>query len=251
MSLTELSRPRCALEWGRRGANDAAARGDVIAICDILSFSTAVVTAAMCGARVYPCADEQEANDYASRFGAEIAVHREDVSADRRFSLSPITFLTASPDDIIALPSPNGASCCRAGADAPAVLVACMLNAAAAARALTHLSTRHRASVTIVACAERRHESAEVGSERFALEDYLGAGAVLAGLDLAFSPDAAVCRAAFLSTKGDLRRNLTECESGVELYGRGWGVDVEHAAQLDICSVVPMLIEGCLVPELF
>jgi 2-phosphosulfolactate phosphatase len=46
---------RCRLEWGRRGAEAATVRNDVIVVVDTLSFSTAVATALHCGVTVYPC----------------------------------------------------------------------------------------------------------------------------------------------------------------------------------------------------
>ena len=215
------ARAECHLEWGRRGAERAAARGDVLAICDVLSFSTAVVTAAMRGATVYPCANEAAALEAAARFGAEIAVRREETSTAHRFSLSPPTLLLAGPGDRIALPSPNGAACCRAGAGAPALLIASLLNASATARGAALLAARGNANITVLACGERWEDGHEEGALRFALEDYLGAGAVLAALDLSCSPEAAVCRAAFLAAAPDLRVHLHDCPSGVELRARG------------------------------
>lgn len=241
---------RCHLEWGRRGAARAALRGDILAVCDVLSFSTAVVTACMGGARVYPCFDDADAQECAARFGAEIAVRREEVSSTHRYSLSPVTFLQAKSDDAIALPSPNGATCCRIGSVAPAVLIASLLNATAAARAASLLMKRHHADLTVLACGERQ-EPHEEGQLRFALEDYLGAGALLAALDMPCSPDAAVCRAAFLAVAGDLASLIRECPSGAELRDRGWPQDIEHAMQRDICDVVPLLADGWLATATF
>jgi 2-phosphosulfolactate phosphatase len=181
------------------------------------------------------------------RDGAEIAVRREQVSQEHRFSLSPVTFLKSGPGDRIALPSPNGAACCRAGAAAPAVLIACLLNSTAAARAALLLTERHGADLTVLACGERWHEGLPAEQLRFALEDYLGAGALLSALELPCSPDAAVCRAAFLACAPNLNTLLADCPSGVELRERGYPEDVEHAAQRDICDVVPFLIDGRLI----
>jgi 2-phosphosulfolactate phosphatase len=249
--MNALAWPMCRFEWGWRGARTAAERGDVLAVIDVLSFSTTAVTAAQRGAVVYPCLDEEEARDRSLRHGAEIAVRREDVPARGRFSLSPSTFLMAGPIDRIAVPSPNGATCCRIGASAPSVLIGSLLNASAAARAATLLMNRHRANLTVIACGERWTESSEEGQLRFALEDYLGAGALIAALDVPTSPEALVCRAAFSAIRTDLLAVLAECASGIELSDRGWFQDVEFAACHDICDAVPLLMGDCLQPGIF
>jgi 2-phosphosulfolactate phosphatase len=284
------SASQCRVEWGRRGAALAAERGDVLAIVDVLSFSTSAVTAASRGATTYPCKDEAEARAAADRFGAEIAVRRSQVPALGRFSLSPTTFLESSAADRVALLSPNGATCCRVGRSCPAVLVACLLNATAAARAAEALMARHGASLTVLACGERWTEPSDDGPLRFALEDYLGAGALLAAIDAALSagvpvaspPDtppmavrlvagqqnsvgapiasplvmslsaeALVCRDAFLASRHNLAGLLDGCESGIELIERGWPQDVQLAARLDVTGVVPLLSDGWLQPARF
>ncbi len=242
---------RCHVEWGRRGAERAAARGDVLIVCDILSFSTVVVSSAMRGASVYPCLDDEEARSIAARHGAAVAVRREAVTPENPFSLSPVTFLQCRPGDCIALPSPNGAACCRVGAAAPAVLAGSLLNATAVAKAAALHMNQHEAGLTVLACGERWEDPREEGQLRFALEDYLGAGAILLNLDLPFSPEAAVCRAAFASAAPELRLLLRDCASGVELRDRGFPQDVEHASQLNICDVVPILDEGCFAARSF
>ena len=239
----------CRLEWGWRGARLAAARGDVIAIVDVLSFSTTAVTAAVRGAHLYPCTDETEARERASRHAAEIAVRREDVPARGRFSLSPCTYFQCTPVDRVALPSPNGATCCRLASSSPVVLIGCLLNASAAARAASISMSRHDANLTVLACGEQWPNPSEEGQLRFALEDYLGAGALLSALDLPMSPDAQVCRAAFNAVRGKLLEHLSECASGIELRERGWFKDVQHAAQLDRYDAIPLLVGDCLAPD--
>jgi len=223
-------------------------RGDVLVIVDVLSFSTAAVVAVSRGAQLYPCIDEETARQCAAFHSAEIAVRREAVPAHGRFSLSPSSFLNAGAADRIALPSPNGAACCRLGASAPAVLVACLLNASAAARAAAHFAELHQANTTVLACGERWQEPSDEGVLRFALEDYLGAGAVLASITGIHSPEAAVCAAAFRSEQANLLAHLEECASGIELRERGWNQDVEFAARLDVFDTVPVLAGDCLMP---
>src|ERR1043165_1781823 len=114
---------RCRLEWGRRGARAAAERGDVLVVIDVLSFSTATVTAVQRGGIVYPCAWSDDPAALAARIGAEAAVSRPDVPARGRFSLSPPTFNTIEPGTNVVLASPNGATCSRYGRAVPHLLV--------------------------------------------------------------------------------------------------------------------------------
>lgn len=231
------------LEWGRRGASLAAERGDVLVVVDVLSFSSAVVTAIQQGAVVYPCFSDKEAAELALQIGAERAVHRAEAPATGRFSLSPPTFLQAEPGTRIALPSPNGATCCRIGRSAPALLVGSLLNAEAAARAAGALMQEHRAGLTVLACGERWQPASEDGDLRFALEDYLGAGAILSHFDLPLTPEARVCRSAFITAQSELPSLLAECLSGRELIERGYPQDVEHSARLNRYEAVPVLRE--------
>ena len=69
--------PVVRLAWGRRGAHDAAERGDILVVVDTLRFSTAAATAIHRGALIYPCAtDEALYNALAQRVGAEVALHQ-------------------------------------------------------------------------------------------------------------------------------------------------------------------------------
>src|SRR5947209_9363220 len=96
------------VDWGRAGAVRAAARGDVVVIVDVLSFSTACAAAAAAGASIYPAASIEEARALAVEHDAEIAVRRENTPTLGRYSLSPDTMVEASGKRIV-LPSPNGA----------------------------------------------------------------------------------------------------------------------------------------------
>jgi 2-phosphosulfolactate phosphatase len=239
---------RCRLEWGRRGAQAAARRGDILVVVDILSFSTAAVTAVAQGGIILPCAWTDDAASIAARAGATLAVNRRDVPERGRFSLSPPTMLAVEPGTRIVLASPNGATCSQYGSAVPHLLVGALINAGAVAAAVAEILAASDLSVTVLACGERWRGDHEDGPLRFAIEDYLGAGAILTGLPAALtrSPEALVCEAAFLGIRDRLGRVLEESGSGRELRDAGFPQDVEHAARLDCYDAVPMMSAGQL-----
>ena len=100
----------CRLEWGRRGARVAAERGDILVVIDVLSFSTAAVTAVHHGGHVYPCAWTDDPHALAAQLGAVAAVNRPDVPANGRFSLSPPTFNAIEPGTRVVLASPKSST---------------------------------------------------------------------------------------------------------------------------------------------
>ena len=253
---------RCKLEWGRRGARGAGKRGDILIVVDVLSFSSAVITAAARGAFVKPCLSEMEALLAAQTLGGEAAVKRENAPAPGRYSLSPLSFLDIPPQTRVFLPSPNGAAClsCALAHPKAQVFVGALLNARAVGQAVTQILAASNDAATVLACGERWQEVANDNEEaangnadeglRFALEDYLGAGAILSAIrqadveqansdSLTFSPEAQVCLGAFETARADLASVLWECGSGRELRGRGYASDVTHSAQLDAYTVVP------------
>jgi 2-phosphosulfolactate phosphatase len=230
---------RVRLAWGRRGARSAAARGDTLVVVDTLSFSTAVITAVSRGAVVWPCAPDDVPAEVAARHGAELAVGRG--RAGGRFTLSPLSLLKAEPGTRVVLPSPNGSTCSRYAQDVPLLLIGAPLNAAAVVKALASV----QGDVTVLACGERW---ADDDTLRVALEDYLGAGAILAGLGEGLSPEAEVCAAAFRAARPRFRELLRDCGSGRELRERAYGSDVEHAAGIDTFDVVPVLRDGAFRP---
>jgi 2-phosphosulfolactate phosphatase len=230
----------CRFGWGRRAARDAAARGDLVVVVDVLCFSSTVATACHRGAVIYPVVSEEDA----ARPGieADIAVHRRDVPGKGRFSLSPLTFLEVEPGTRVVLPSPNGGACARLGGDG--TLAGCLLNATAVARAAALHLREGAGAVTVLACGERWEEPFGDEGLRFAIEDYLGAGAILAGIEAEQSPEARVCEATFRACRSSLAALLRDCGSGRELRERGFPGDVEHAAQLDLYDTVPVLRDG-------
>ena len=94
-----------------------------------------------------------------------------------------------------------------------------------------------------LACGERWRQPNEDGELRFAIEDYLGAGAILSGLPagLSRSPEALLCQGAFLAVRDDLRSVLWESGSGRELRAVGLAEDVEHSARLNAYEAVPAM----------
>ncbi len=230
---------RVRMTWGRAGAQAAAEQVDILVVVDVLSFSTAVATAVQYGGVVQPCLGLDEAEIAAKIFGGVVTVRREEVPAKGRFSLSPRTFIDMEPGTRVCLPSPNGATCCNLAHWETPLFVGALVNAEAVGAAVSHLLAETDRSATILACGERWQQPTPDGDIRFAIEDYLGAGAILAALDFPKSPEAHVCEAAFTGAKTDLAEILWNCGSGIELRERGFGDDVRHAAQLNRYTAVP------------
>ncbi len=235
-STEDLIRPDVRVEWGADGLAATLADSDVVVIVDVLSFSTCVDVALGRGASVFPCAGPgEDARAFARTIGAECAGPR----GTTRFSLSPESAATAEPGQRIVLPSPNGgALSLRTGQRV--TLTACLRNAAAVARTAKQLGR----GITIIAAGERWPS----GTLRPALEDWLGAGAVVAALDGVVSPEAASARAAFEAVAPRLQPVLMACTSGRELVALGYPGDVEWAAALNVGDCVPVLRDGAFVP---
>lgn len=142
--------------------------------------------------------------------------------------------------------SVNGAPLAAAAAGA-LVLAGCLRNAAAVARVV--LAEQHRrggrVAVAVIAAGELGRDGESV---RFAIEDQLGAGAVVdaltdVGIDHT-SPEAAVACEAFRGLRPALRHLLAASGSGQELGERGMRDAVLHAAEVGRSEVVPVLRDG-------
>ncbi|MBU0985419.1 MAG: 2-phosphosulfolactate phosphatase [candidate division Zixibacteria bacterium] len=238
---------QCCFDWGAESVARAVRRGDAIVIVDTLSFSTAVSTAVGGGAEVYPIRHGGDACTLADRVGGEVAVRRREVPDKGRFSLSPLTYRQVVAGDRIVLPSLNGGRCCEYAAGADLVIAAALVNAEAVGAYVESYLLESTRKVTVIACGEMRTENDGSQLLRFAIEDLLGAGAVISHLSIAKSPEAQVAEAAFVSLRERIDNILFDSESGVELREMGFTDDVRFAAGVDTLHVVPRLVEGRFV----
>jgi 2-phosphosulfolactate phosphatase len=85
------------------------------------------------------------------------------------------------------------------------------------------------------------------GELRPCLEDWVGAGAVIGALSGVRSPEAALAVAAFDRFSGGLLQALRESVSGKELIERGFGRDIDAAAELNVSENVPRLVNRAFV----
>jgi 2-phosphosulfolactate phosphatase len=221
-------------EWGERGLA-ALKKSDVAVIVDVLSFSTTVDIATGRGAMVFPF-------QFAAADAEQYACEKNAVIAGRRggagLSLSPLSMLDVAPGTRIVLPSPNGATLSRL-TGAIATLAGCLRNCSAVADYAAKIGRK----VAVIAAGERWED----GSLRPAIEDWIGAGAIIAGLSGSRSPEAQAAAQAFEQARGDLQARLKRAASGLELIEKGFQSDVDLASKLNCSSCVPRLIDGAYV----
>lgn len=221
----DQSRYQVRFEWGVAGLA-ALAPADVVIVVDVLGFSSSGTSRA-------------EADGGVPRDGTDAA---DAASADA----TAIATYAARLDP------------------APLVLLGSLRNAAEVARAILAEQTRRgaRTSIAVIAAgtiagaiADTEPAAPEAGVVapplRFAVEDLLGAGAVIdalgaRGIDHT-SPEAAAACEAFRGLRGAVRHLLTASGSGQELIERGGRDEVLAAAELDAEASVPVLRDGAFV----
>jgi len=224
-------------EWGLHGLATLRDRVAALVVVDVLSFSTAVDVAVAKGASVipFPFGDLEAARAAAAAAGAVLAERRK--TGGRGFSLSPTSLGGIPGGTKLLLPSPNGSRLSLAGGAVP-VLTGCLRNAAAVGAAAQVIAGEK--GIGIVPAGERWAD----GSLRPAVEDFLGAGAILDALGLRLSAEARVARDAFRAAIPDLAAILRASVSGRELIRRGFAEDVEFAAALNVSITAPFLRKG-------
>lgn len=211
-------------DWGLQGLAAIAPGAQVIVLVDVLSFTTSVDIAVGRGAAVYPCGwRDGSAVDIATRVGGVVG------------TLSPSKRLDVTAGTRLVVESVNGSALAHATSTRVPVYAACLRNAAAIANAVREFET-----VAIVAAGERWGD----GSLRPALEDLLGAGAVIASLAGIRSPEATVAAASFQHHAARLRATLSACASGREKIARNEAADIDLAAALNVSAAAPQLIDG-------
>lgn len=218
----------CRCEWGA-AACTALAPADVIIVVDVFSFTTCVDVAVSRGVSILPFRwNDESAAQFARKQNAELAGKRRHA----RYSLAPESYFDAPAGLRCVLPSPNGAAVTLAAADAaPVVLAGCLRNARAIAAAAGEIGT----SFNVIPAGERWPD----GSFRPALEDWLGAGAILRWLPGDRSPETDSAVALFEHHRERLIETLDACGSGRELDGRGHDRDKFIAGQLDVSAAIP------------
>ncbi len=223
---------RC--EWGERGVAHLAPISDAIIIVDVMSFSSCVSIAVSRGAVIFPWRWKDESSyEFAKTIGAQVAGRR----GQSTYSLSPRSLLEVPSGLRLVLPSPNGSTLTLSTAGTP-TYAGCLRNArAVAAAAMTHGSR-----IAVIPAGERWKED---DSLRPAIEDLIGAGALIQHLKRNRSPEADCAVAAFESAnRRGLGAILRECSSGKELIEMGFETDIDLIAQLDADSCAPLPLES-------
>jgi 2-phosphosulfolactate phosphatase len=171
----------------------------------------------------------------AKTIGAELAGARG--SDEYRFSLSPTSLSEIAAGTKLVLPSPNGSTISAAAHRTP-VLAGCLRNAGAVARKAVAIA--RGSPVAVIPAGERWPD----GSLRPAIEDLIGAGAIIEELGLRCSPEAEIARQAFRGALPAMAEILRGCTSGRELIDRGYPQDVEAAINLNVSLTTPLLVDG-------
>jgi len=227
---------RVVCEWDLAGIEAWKERADVFVIVDVLSFSTSVSVALDRGATVipFPHGDAAAAERAAARLGAVAA------SKDRTLtpSLSPSSLRNLPANTRLLLPSPNGSRLSLATGSTP-TFCAGLRNAQATAAAARRTAGAE-GMIAVIPAGERWGD----GSLRPALEDWLGAGAVVAALGGIPNAEAELAAFAFARALKRLGDMIRTSRSGLELSERGFAADLDIALEIDSSRTAPRLVDG-------
>lgn len=227
---------RIRFEWGVEGVRQLAPRSQVILVVDVLSFTTCVDIAVSRDAVVFPYRyKDDSAIEFAQSVGAQLAGKRGQVP-----SLSPVSLLSLASHSRLVLPSPNGSTCTIIARESEVLVLAGCLRNAHAISDFIH-QQYPSAAVTVIACGEQWAS----GMLRPAIEDFIGAGAILSQFDpTELSPEAKMAAGAYEQVASDVPTIFAECSSGRELAATGFPADVAMASELNVSQTVPIFEDG-------
>ncbi len=226
---------RC--ERGLEGVQKLAPISDVVIIVDILSFSTCVDIGVARGAILFPYhLKDDSAISYAASIGAELAGSR---CGGHKYSLSPKSLSEIGSGEKLVLPSPNGSTLSLETMQT-LTLAGCLRNASSVAQVASRLGKQ----IAVIPAGELWKST---GTLRPALEDLIGAGAIIHAICGQRSPESELARAAFLSVKDRLLSTILACSSGKELVAKDFGEDIKLACLMDVSTTVPILQNGAFV----
>ena len=218
------------LGLGVHGALEARERGGVIVMIDALRASATMIAALEMGmAAVMPvvspedCTGEVTAGE---RGGRKLP--------NCRHNNSPLELMRQSyAGKSLVLTSTNGVECLlSASGPASIVLVGSTLNRRAVAGAAGRLARKRGVPITLLMAGRNNQHAAE---------DALAAGEIARAL-----PEARMHGE--LPSSAALEADFCASDSGRNLIALGYADDVRFCAQLDRCEVVPVLMQGQLVP---
>lgn len=222
------------LEWGSKGVAALAETVEAMVIVDVLSFTTCVDICLQRNATLFPFPWKGDrAEEFAKQKQATLASPR--FRFEGTYSLAPSSLISIPEGFRLVLPSPNGSTLTLESAAHTTTYAGCLRNAAALGR---HLSSRYR-RIGVIPAGERWED----GQLRPAIEDLLGAGAIVAHLSGRKSPEAGMAEMAYSSCE-NITRTINECASGRELHDRGFAQDVVLAVQENCSEVVPLFQNG-------
>jgi 2-phosphosulfolactate phosphatase len=243
------------LDWTVDGMKMALQAGRIIVVADILRFSSAVTTAIANGFTIYPVADQAEIERRARQVGGNAGGR----SGEARFSLSPLSYLNVRPkaQRKVVLWSPNGAACASLVGPRHRAYIGCLLNARALGRRLERLARQRRRGITLIAAGEQQAIDTgerilyDVKASRrvFAIEDYLGCGAIISNIRLPRSAEALTCELAYRACRDRLRELMLGSFSGRFLQQKGLTTDVLWASQVNRYKVIPVIHSGRIEDE--
>ncbi|MET0136428.1 MAG: 2-phosphosulfolactate phosphatase [Kibdelosporangium sp.] len=216
------------LEWGTDGLATIAPHCMVVIVVDVLSFSTSVDLVVGRGSKV----------KLTTWTGESPGLRRP----------SALKSVQAGTD--VNLGSPNGGALCEQASKLTQVMAGCLRNADAVAdRAI---DVADHGPIGVIAAGEQwgvnLDERGDPGRLRPAIEDYLGAGAIVSALlEQGYSPaspEAALSATTFRAASPYLGDLLGASGSGLELGAKGLSEDIAIAGQVNVSKAAPLLVDG-------
>ncbi len=227
-------------ELGVAGARQAAARGDVVVLVDVLRASVTITVALSLGAsRVLAVESLEEARSYLSRPGFCVAGERNTLKVPGfDFGNSPAELLSRAQElrgKSLLLTTSNGTRCVAAAREgAKAILVGCLPNAHAVVRAAYQLAGREACDVALLAAGQDGEPAAE---DEFAVALLARELSVLGA------------QSHVPTVEGVAADVFGASPHGQKLARLGYGEDVALSARMNILDTVGVFHEGSFVPR--